>query len=72
MGMGLALAILLVTVLIVVVAVIGMFFFLLGWNVFVSPIFGIQEITLWQAFCAMLIIGIVGSAFKTNMSNKEV
>ena len=68
--MAIILVTLLAVGLIVLVALIGMFFFWFGWNVFVSPIFGLSEITLWQSFCAMLIIGVIGSAFKDNISSK--
>ncbi len=57
--------------LIVIVALIGMFFFWAGWNIFVSPAFAMPTITLWQAFCAMLIIGVVGSAFKQSIKTEE-
>ncbi len=54
-------------VFIVLVALIGTFFFWIGWNIFISPVFALPPITLWQAFCAMLIIGIVGGALKSNI-----
>ena len=49
-----------------VLAILGAVFFLLGWNIFVSPVFSFPTITFWQALCAMLLIGIVGSVFKSD------
>ncbi len=62
---------LLAIILIILVAAIGMIFFWLGWNAFVAPIFAMPEVTLWQSFCAMLIIGIVGSAVKASINAKS-
>ena len=68
--MKLLIVVLLALTLIVVVAAIGMAFFWLGWNTFVTPMFSMPEITLWQSFCAMLIIGTIGGAFKANVTSK--
>ena len=56
---------------IAVVAGLGALFFMMGWNFFFSPVFSLPIISFWQAFCAMLIIGIVGGAFKTSIGSKE-
>ncbi len=62
---------LLAVLLIILSAAIGMFFFWLGWNAFVAPTFAMPEVTLWQSFCAMLILGVIGGAFKTSINAKS-
>lgn len=69
--MKLLVVVLLALALIVAVAAIGMVFFWLGWNTFVAPTLGMPEVTLWQSFCAMLILGIIGSAFKTSVNARS-
>jgi len=48
----------------------GAFVFQWAWAMVAVPLFHMPELTYWQAFAAMVLINIVGSAFRSASKGK--
>lgn len=55
----------------VIVAAFSMLFVWLGWNNFVAVIWDVPSVNIWQAFCASLLLVVIGSAFTTKVTGKD-
>jgi len=45
--------------------------FMLAWNAFMVPVFGLPVIDFWTAFAGWVLIGFVGSAFRSVFSGSS-
>lgn len=45
---------------------IGGFILMLAWNAFLPPLFGVPVIAYWQAVAGLVLLTLIGGAFRSN------